>query len=70
MSDLERVVDKFSGFITKEQAEYILKRQSQRCLPSLLVMLEGLQILKELLKSLSPKNPQEKLAISDGTSSL
>lgn len=67
MSDLEKVVDKFSGFITREQAEYILKA-------------EGVQLsseyrkanmnVKELLDSIPARKPDERLQNSTADQSI
>lgn len=60
MSDLEKVVDKFSGFITKEQAEFILKSESEADQRSTGDARKPNMNVKELLNSISSKKPQEK----------
>ncbi len=60
MSDLEKVIDKFSGFITKEQAEYILKAESDASSRPSGETRKPSSNVKELLDSITPKRQQEK----------
>jgi hypothetical protein len=64
MSDLERVVDKFSGFITREQAEYILKLDDNPSSKPVFDFKKSNANVKELLSSIPAKKPQEKLSSS------
>jgi len=68
MSDLERVVDKFSGFITKEQAESLLKAESDTQPKPSGETRRPTTNVKEMLKSLPKKLPQVKLESADSES--
>lgn len=59
LSDLERTVDKFSGFITKEQAENILKADYSSS-AKVSETRKQTTSAKELLKSISSKEIQQK----------
>ena len=61
MSDLEKVVDKFSGFITKEQAESLLKAESDPQSKSSSEARKPTTDVKTLLKNIPKKPPQAKL---------
>ncbi|MDE1871365.1 MAG: hypothetical protein KGI06_03950 [Candidatus Micrarchaeota archaeon] len=58
MSDLEKVVDKFSGFITREQAEYILENTNHQATKTNFT-------IKELLSSIDAKRENNTVNIKD-----
>ncbi len=59
MSDLQKVVDKFSGFITKEQAESILKSESELQLKANSESRKSNMNVKELLNAIPQKMNQQ-----------
>jgi hypothetical protein len=61
-SDLDKVVDKFSGFITKEQAEYIMKAESDPQSRQFTESRKSAMSVKELLSSFQSNNSQKPLA--------
>jgi hypothetical protein len=71
MSDLDKMVDKFSGFITKEQAEFILKGENGAEPKSRTDARKSSMSVKELIGSIPPKKPQAKMSDSlEGNESL
>jgi hypothetical protein len=64
MSDLEEVVDRFSGFLTKSQVEDLLKDGSYNQLNALNNAKKANYNVKELLKYIGSTKPQEANALS------
>jgi hypothetical protein len=69
MSDLETVIDKFSGFITKEQADYILKGETESQPKAPGEPRKANMTVKELLNSIAVKksaeNPESIVNVKD-----
>lgn len=59
MSDIDKVIEKFSGFITKEQADYILKSETESQSNITDKSIKSNMSVKELLGLTAAKKPQK-----------